>query len=83
MTMTKTTLLPRTYGKRDNFTKYSSSDNAFIKKLIWTYFLLLLFEGALRKWFFTRPISRIANCTRSNCNLGLLPKLFKRTFSNC
>ena len=51
MTMTKTTLLPRTYGKRDNFTKYSSSDNAFIKKLIWTYFLLLLFEGALRKWF--------------------------------
>ncbi len=24
---------------------------SFIKKLIWVYFLLLLFEGALRKWF--------------------------------
>ena len=27
------------------------TDYAFIKKLIWAYFLLLLFEGALRKWF--------------------------------
>ena len=27
------------------------TDHAFIKKLIWAYFLLLLFEGALRKWF--------------------------------
>ena len=26
-------------------------DYAFIRKLIWVYFLLLLFEGALRKWF--------------------------------
>jgi hypothetical protein len=26
-------------------------DISFIKKLIWLYFLLLLFEGALRKWF--------------------------------
>ena len=28
-----------------------ATDYAFIKKLIWVYFLLLLFEGALRKWF--------------------------------
>ena len=28
-----------------------ATDYAFIKKLIWAYFLLLLFEGALRKWF--------------------------------
>ena len=29
----------------------STSEYSFIKKLIWAYFLLLLFEGALRKWF--------------------------------
>jgi hypothetical protein len=28
-----------------------SSDYNLIKKLIWVYFILLLFEGALRKWF--------------------------------
>ena len=28
-----------------------ATDYAFIKKLIWAYFILLLFEGALRKWF--------------------------------
>jgi hypothetical protein len=27
------------------------SQFSFIKKLIWAYFILLLFEGALRKWF--------------------------------
>ena len=27
------------------------ADYSFIRKLIWVYFLLLLFEGALRKWF--------------------------------
>jgi len=27
------------------------ADHRFIRKLIWVYFLLLLFEGALRKWF--------------------------------
>ena len=26
-------------------------DYTVIRKLIWVYFLLLLFEGALRKWF--------------------------------
>jgi hypothetical protein len=28
-----------------------ATDHTFIKKLIWAYFFLLLFEGALRKWF--------------------------------
>ena len=28
-------------------------DYAFIRKLIWVYFLLLIFEGALRKWILT------------------------------
>ena len=28
-----------------------AADYAFIRKLIWVYFLLLLFEGAFRKWF--------------------------------
>lgn len=28
-----------------------ATDYTFIKKLIWVYFFLLLFEGALRKWF--------------------------------
>lgn len=29
----------------------NNSQFSFIKKLIWAYFILLLFEGALRKWF--------------------------------
>ena len=32
-------------------TEFVSSELTLIKKLIWSYFLLLLFEGALRKWF--------------------------------
>lgn len=31
--------------------EYVSTEISLIKKLIWLYFLLLLFEGALRKWF--------------------------------
>ena len=31
--------------------KSLESEYRFIKILIWVYFLLLLFEGALRKWF--------------------------------
>mgnify|MGYP007000285922 len=31
-------------------TEFVSSEPTLIKKLIWLYFLLLLFEGALRKW---------------------------------
>ena len=32
-------------------TEFVSSELTLIKKLIWLYFFLLLFEGALRKWF--------------------------------
>jgi hypothetical protein len=32
-------------------TEFDNSELTLIKKLIWLYFLLLLFEGALRKWF--------------------------------
>lgn len=28
-----------------------ADDHAFLKKMIWAYFLLLIFEGVLRKWF--------------------------------
>ena len=30
---------------------YRKRDLVWIKKLVWTYFVLLIFEGALRKWF--------------------------------
>ena len=30
---------------------FQNEDHQIIKKLIWVYFVLLLFEGALRKWF--------------------------------
>jgi hypothetical protein len=43
--------LPRNLPKRKVFSRAVASDHAFIKKLIWAYFFLLLFEGALRKWF--------------------------------
>lgn len=35
---------------RDNITKEEAIINA-LKKGVWVYFLLLIFEGALRKWF--------------------------------
>ena len=44
-TVTKRKPLPRLRNISEQ------SDLSFIKKLIWLYFLLLLFEGALRKWF--------------------------------
>jgi hypothetical protein len=37
--------------QKNYFSHINSVQYAFIKKLIWVYFLLLLFEGALRKWF--------------------------------
>ena len=37
--------------KGNTFEGSSTYNFSFIKKLIWAYFLLLLFEGALRKWF--------------------------------
>ncbi len=44
-------LLKKTNQRRQVLVNTSTSEYSFIKKLIWVYFLLLLFEGALRKWF--------------------------------
>lgn len=49
MSATETISLANT--KRKGLVGTSTSNHSFIKKLIWAYFLLLLFEGALRKWF--------------------------------
>ena len=51
MSATETIPLPRNPTKKKVVSQALVSDYAFIKKLIWAYFLLLLFEGALRKWF--------------------------------
>ena len=51
MSTTETISLPRNLPKRNLVTQAVATDYTFIKKLIWAYFLLLLFEGALRKWF--------------------------------
>jgi hypothetical protein len=51
MSTKETISLPRNMPKRKVVSPIVSTDYAFIKKLIWAYFLLLLFEGALRKWF--------------------------------
>jgi hypothetical protein len=51
MSTTETISLPRNLTKRKVVSQAVATDYAFIKKLIWAYFFLLLFEGALRKWF--------------------------------
>ena len=51
MSTTETISLQRNLPKRKMVSKSAATDYAFIKKLIWAYFILLLFEGALRKWF--------------------------------
>jgi hypothetical protein len=51
MSTTETISLPRNQPNRSVISQAVVNDYAFIKKLIWVYFLLLLFEGALRKWF--------------------------------
>ena len=51
MSVTENISLPRNFPKGKTASQSSGTDYDFIKKLIWTYFLLLLFEGALRKWF--------------------------------
>ena len=43
--------LPRNMPNRKVTSQAVATEYTFIKKLIWAYFLLLLFEGALRKWF--------------------------------
>jgi len=51
MSTKETIFLKRNLPKRKVVSQAVVTDYAFIKKLIWVYFLLLLFEGALRKWF--------------------------------
>jgi hypothetical protein len=51
MSTRKAISLPRNLAEKKVFSQAVATDYGFIKKLIWTYFLLLLFEGALRKWF--------------------------------
>jgi len=51
MSTTNTISLPRNLPKKRVVPQAVATDYAFIKKLIWAYFFLLLFEGALRKWF--------------------------------
>ena len=48
---TNSIALPKENRKENAFAASSTYNFSFIKKLIWAYFLLLLFEGALRKWF--------------------------------
>jgi hypothetical protein len=43
--------IPSNLPQKRAFTRTIFPDYSSIKKLIWVYFLLLLFEGALRKWF--------------------------------
>lgn len=51
MSATQTISQPKNLPKKKIYLGVIATDYAFIKKLIWAYFFLLLFEGALRKWF--------------------------------
>ena len=51
MNTTQTISLPRNLANKKVVPQAVDTDYAFIKKLIWVYFILLLSEGALRKWF--------------------------------
>ena len=51
MTATETIPMPRNLPRKKIVLQTVTTDHDFIKKLIWGYFFLLLFEGALRKWF--------------------------------
>jgi len=53
MSVAQNLVLPKKVSRKKLRVIKSSKDENYglIKKLIWLYFLLLLFEGALRKWF--------------------------------
>ena len=51
MSAIKSISFPRNLPKKKVFSQTVATDYGSIKFWIWTYFLLLLFEGALRKWF--------------------------------
>jgi hypothetical protein len=51
MSVTEIITTQRVPLKKLNQNQNLEEDYSSIKKLIWVYFILLLFEGALRKWF--------------------------------
>ena len=51
MSLTETIPTPKNPPTKKVVSQALATDYGLIKKLIWAYFLLLLFEGALRKWF--------------------------------
>ena len=53
MSVTENLILPKKFPKKKLQVSALFEDENYgqIKKLIWLYFILLLFEGALRKWF--------------------------------
>jgi len=52
MSSTKSVTLQRSLLEEQAKMRVVTAEYAFVKKLIWVYFILLLFEGAFRKWFF-------------------------------
>ena len=52
MSTPKSISLPRNLTNKKVVLQAVTTDYGFIKFWIWSYFLLLLFEGALRKWIF-------------------------------
>jgi hypothetical protein len=70
---------------RANFSNYPASDpNLWLKRGIWLYLLLLIFEGALRKWFLpalATPLLVVRDPIAlwlifSAWNKGILPKSY-------
>ena len=51
MSATESLSIPKSRNFKKVISGQEVSDFSFMKKLIWLYFFLLLFEGALRKWF--------------------------------
>jgi hypothetical protein len=53
MSVTENLILPKKFPKKKLQVSELFEDENYgqIKKIIWLYFILLLFEGALRKWF--------------------------------
>ena len=51
MSLTESLSIPKSRNFKKAISDQEVSDFSFMKKLIWLYFYLLLFEGALRKWF--------------------------------
>ena len=68
----KTISLPRKVPKGKMVSQSATIIMHSLKNLIWLYFFLLLFEGALRKWFLPGLSQGLLNYTGSTCDLDLL-----------